>query len=67
MTESEPTKEKEDLRARDEPISLASPQLPKAPVLSALQSPMPFNKKGKLDEMLELFKQVQIPLLDAIE
>ena len=50
------TKDKEDLKARDEPTLLAPPQLPRAPFLSALESCTPFNKNGKLDEILELFK-----------
>jgi len=45
--------------------------IPKAPFPAALQAntPSPFAKKGtRMDEMMELFKQVQInlPLLDAI-
>ena len=53
---------------RKEPIKPTS--APKAPFLSALESPLPLDKKGiKMNEMLELFKQVQIslPLLDAIK
>ena len=53
---------------REEPTDLAL--APKAPIPSTLESPLPLDKKGmKVNEMLELFKQVSInlPLLDAIK
>ena len=60
--EIQESKEKEELS------TLA--HIPKAPFPSALESPLPLDKKGiKMNEMLEMFKQVQInlPLLDAIK
>ena len=51
-----------------EPIDQAP--IPKAPFPKALEFPLPLEKKNlKMNEMLELFKQVQInlPLLDAIK
>ena len=52
-TEPEPSKDKKDPKAKDEPTSLVPPQVLRAPFSSALESLMPFNKKGgKLDEML---------------
>ena len=72
LTNSESSKKRkdEDLKIGDESIMQTPPCLPKALFPSALKAPIPMDKKeGKLDEMLELFKQVQInlPLLDAIK
>ena len=68
LTESKSPKE--DLKIEKEPTASESSYLPKAPFPDALKAPIPADKKGgKLDEMLELFKQVQINLLllDAIK
>ena len=62
------TSEKKKFEEREEPVNLAL--APKAPFSSALESPLFLNKKGiKMNEIVELFKQVQInlPLLDAIK
>ena len=70
LTTSESPKNKEDLKRENELIALESPYLPKALFLDVLKAPTPTDKKGgRLDEMLELFKQVQInlSLLDAIK
>ena len=59
---------KEDPKERDEPISPALAL--RVPFLSALETPLPSDKmEVKMNEMLELFKQVHInlPLLDAIK
>ena len=49
--------EKNKFTEREEPVKPAS--TPKAPFSSALESPPPLDKKGiKMNEMLELFKQV---------
>ena len=70
--ESKPSKltelEKNKSAEREEPIKPAP--IPKAPFSSALESPLSLDKKGiKMNEMLKLFKQVQInlPLFDAIK
>ena len=60
--------EDEKNEERKEPISQAP--TPRAPFPKALESPVFLDKKSlKMNEMLELFKQVQInlPLLDAIK
>ena len=60
--------EDEKNEERKEPISQAL--TPRAPFPKALESPVFLDKKSlKMNEMLELFKQVQInlPLLDAIK
>ena len=70
LTEAKSPKNKEDLKIENKQTAPESSYLPKAPFLDALKAPIPADKKGgKLDEMLELFKQVQInlPLLDAIK
>ena len=70
LTKAKSPKNKEDLKIEKEPTAPESSYLPKAPFSDALKAPIPADKKGgKLDEMLELFKQVQInlPLLDAIK
>ena len=64
LTECESPKNKEDHKIENEPTVSKSSYLPKAPFLDALKAPIPVDKKeGRLDEMLELFKQVQINLL----
>uniref|UniRef100_A0A6I9QLL2 Uncharacterized protein LOC105037781 n=1 Tax=Elaeis guineensis var. tenera TaxID=51953 RepID=A0A6I9QLL2_ELAGV len=62
------TLEKKKPEERKEPVNPAP--APKAPFPSALESPLPLDKKSiKMNEILELFKQVQInlSLLDAIK
>lgn len=55
----ESTKAKEDQGIESEPIRPEPHYLPKVPFLEALKAPIPVEKKeGKIDEMLELFKQV---------
>jgi len=57
--ESEPSKDKEDLRKEDEPIAPEPPYLLKVPYLDALKAAIPAEKKkGGLEETLKLFKQV---------
>ena len=70
LTEAKSPKNKEDLKIENEPTAPESSYLPKVPFSDALKAPIPIDKKGgRLDEMLELFKQVQINLflLDAIK
>ena len=63
---------KEKDREKHKKEELSTLYIPKAPFPAALEAntPSPFTKKGvRIDEMMELFKQVQInlPLLDAIK
>jgi len=64
-----PNKENEKKKRKEDELPKA--YMPKAPFLAALEAntPSPFTKKGvRMDEMMELFKQVQINLLlDAIK
>ena len=62
------TSKKKKPKEREEPINPAP--IPKVLFLSALENPLPTDKKRvKMNEMLELFKQVHINLLllDAIK
>ena len=62
------TSEKKNPKEREEPVNPTP--IPKAPLPSALENPLPMDKKRvKMNEMLELFKQVHInlPLLNAIK
>ena len=61
LTNPEPSKKKndKDLKVGDEPIIQTPPFLPEAPFFSILKASIPTDKKGeKLNEILELFKQV---------
>ena len=58
-TESEPSKTKADQKVGDEPITPEPLYLPKVSFSEALKAPIPADKKEeKLNEMMELFKQV---------
>ena len=74
LDQPDPTQEvelaKPEKKNEEEKESIGQAPVPKAPFPSALESPLPLDKKNlKMNEMLELFKQVQInlPLLDAIK
>ena len=70
QTKPKSPKNKKDPKVENEPTAPESSYLPKASFLDVLKAPIPADKKGeRLDEKLELFKQVQINLLllDAIK
>ena len=70
LTKAKSPKNKEVLKIENEPTTSESSYLPKVPFLDALKVSIPADKKGgKLNEILKLFKQVQInlPLLDVIK